>query len=338
MRVRPRRGFTLIEALVVVSLVGLLVTLTMPAVQRSREAARSMQCRNNLKQIGVALHAYHSANNCFPEELNDPRNRVAGAALPGRFEPCSALVRLLAHLEQPGLYAATNFQVEFLPAESFPNPVNVTVYNTTVTTFLCPTDQAEVGRSHGNNYLGNFGVGPYIATSSESPDSANGFFSYPNVVTAASFPDGLAHTVAYSERLRGSGVKPGQGGGYYDRDFGDLSIEPAASFRDADFALGWCEVAARTNFPDVTTGGSTWFLSSRATTAYCHAQEPNGLIPDAINTKALPGKIGIATARSLHLGGVNALMGDGSVRTTINSVSRAVWRALGTRNGGELVD
>ena len=331
-------GFTLIETLVCISIIGLLTSLLLPAVQSAREAARRAKCANNLKQIGLRMHSYHAANNCFPHEINDYSHSNAGGAMMGGPQPCSALVRLLPFLEQRALFSSVNFDVEAYPVAGYPpNPANDTVFNTRLSVFLCPTDARGRATPHGNNYRGNFGVGPCFNTTAESPDSANGFFNFPMTLRASSFSDGLSHTVAYSERLIGSGgVQRGAGGvGSAERDFGDLSIESSAASRSPDYALEWCRVAAVTNFPDFTNAGYTWVLASRKTTIYCHAQEPNGPIPDAI---ASPATMGIATARSWHHGGVNALMGDGSTRFVPDGISRMVWRALGTRSGGELVE
>ncbi|MGC8644566.1 MAG: DUF1559 domain-containing protein [Isosphaeraceae bacterium] len=328
------RGFTLIEVLVSVSILSLLMALLLPAVQSAREAARRARCASNLRQIGLALHSYHSAFNCFPEEVNDYRSSPVWV-LPksGPARPFAALSRLLPDLEQQPLFSSINFDIQFLrPGGPAPNPENTTAFGVTLDVLLCPSDGDTAIRTHGNNYRGNFGVGPFFARSAESPDSSNGFFTYPQCLSAASFPDGLAHTAAYSERLRGSGGPPGAP----ERDYSDLSFEPSALIKTADWALMWCRVASVSHFPGNTRSGYTWLVAGRDTTIYCHAQEPNGIIPDGLNG---PTQIwGIATARSWHHGGVNVLMGDGSTRFVLDSIQRGIWRALGTRNGGELVE
>ena len=147
-----------------------------------------------------------------------------------------------------------------------------------------------------------------------------------------SFPDGLAHTVAYSERLKGTAngvsVIPA-------RDLGNIIVAPYCTVRDADYALSCCRVAAASGFPAYRDAGFTWFFGDFECAAYCHAQEPNGRIPDAVSAGPWDG---IVTARSFHPGGVNALMADGSVRFVKDSIARPVWRGLGTRNGDELVE
>lgn len=243
----------------------------------------------------------------------------------------SAQARLLPFLEQSALFDAINFQVELtlLPGTI---PPNVTIYETSLSVFLCPSDGLATGKR--NSYRGNIGVGPAPGTNAESHDSGNGFVQIWSLSTAASFPDGLSHTVAYSERLCGSGDDSRK---VPERDVGDLDPYPYAVIRDADYALGWCRVAARERFPRSVELGWTWMIAFQPHTTYCHAQEPNGPIPDGISFGYNPGW-GIVTARSWHHGGVNALMGDGSLRFVTEQIERRVWRGLGTRSGGELVE
>jgi prepilin-type N-terminal cleavage/methylation domain-containing protein/prepilin-type processing-associated H-X9-DG protein len=334
--ISTRPGFTLIELLVVVSITGLLIALTLPAVQSSRETARRSQCANNLRQIGLALHNYETSNKSFPLNWGNPRIDP-GRGYPWHIfsRPYSALTRLLPFIGESPLYASINFSVETYPSDdgaAFLAPQNATAYATTLSVCLCPSDGAATPTAFGCNYRGNYGVGPSVGPSQETYDSGNGFYSFPGVLGSQSFPDGLAHTIAYSERLRGTGIA---GGLIPTRDFGDIMVMQNCVFRDADYALACCRLAATRKFPVYRMAGFTWFYGDFECTAYNHAQEPNGAIPDAL---ANLGWVGIVTARSLHPGGVNGLMAGGSVRFIRNSIGRAVWRGLGTRNGDELVE
>ena len=133
---------------------------------------------------------------------------------------------LLPYLDQQPLFASINFSVETFPSSpdgAFPFPQNQTAFASAVAVYLCPTDAAQTPTPYGCNYRGNYGVGPNIATSQETYDSGNGFYSFPGVLGPQSFPDGLSHTVAYSERLRGSD----RGGGLAPaRDFGNIMVIP----------------------------------------------------------------------------------------------------------------
>ncbi len=327
-----RRGFTLIELLVVISIIGLLIALVLPAVQSAREAARRAQCANNLKQIGLALHNYESTHRSFPLNWGELRRSPDQSGLVYS-RHYAALTRMLPYLDQSSLHASINFEVETFPDNSaldFPYSQNYTAFLTTLAVCLCPSDG--VSAPHGNNYRGNNGLGPHPATTRETYDSGNGFYNYPTVLGTHSFPDGLSHTVAYSERLRGTGEA---GDIVPERDFSELNAVRFCETRDADYALECCRLAAAKGFPEYRTAGSTWFYGDFQCGVYTHAQEPNGQIPDAI---AGTGYYGIVTARSHHPGGVNSLMGDGGVRFVKETIARKVWRGLGTRNGDELVE
>jgi len=333
---KKSRGFTLIEMLVVIGIIGILASLLIPAVQSARESARKAQCGNNLRQIGIALSAYEAAIECFPVDFNDHLNipQIRSQKF-GPAQSLSCLTRLLPFMDQTPLYDSLNYSREaYAPPDIFPDPVHSTAYSTTVQAFLCPSDA--LAGTGSNSYRGNVGVGPSLTVSAEAPDSGNGFFFYPGYATTASFPDGLSHTAAFSERLRGTGdmkhARP-------ERDMSQVDSFPHCLERDADYALVCCRaaVASRSDFPAFVQAGFTWLFSKRMYTTYCHAQEPNGSIPDA-SSMSFTHAMGVTTARSWHRGGVNVLMGDGSTRFVSEHVQRNVWRALGSRNGGELVE
>ena len=198
-----RSAFTLIESIVVISIIGLLIALLLPAVQSARETARSAQCANNLKQIGLALHNYEASYRSFPLNWRNPRVDptrgypwyIAGC-------PYSALTRLLPYLDQQSLFASINFSVETFPnndASGFPYPQNQTAFATNLAIYLCPSDAAGTPTPYGCSYRGNYGVGPSVSTTQETYDSGNGFYTFPGVLGAQFFPDGLSHTVAYSD-------------------------------------------------------------------------------------------------------------------------------------------
>ncbi len=340
---RRHRGFTLIELMVTIGIIAILAGLLLPAVQSARESARRSTCRNNLHQIGLALHTYHETFSCFPIT-------VTAVPLPG-YGPnstdlfysgyYSTQTRLLPGLDQQNLFNAINFSAEAIPpvtiayhsptaAEQAQNAINATVSRTGMAVFLCPSDSGPF-RESGNNYRANVGVGVNPDVSALHPDSGNGLFSEIHATTAASVPDGLSHTAAFSERVQGSGPRPMS-------PFRDYWLIRTGFVGTADHLLTACQIAARPDYSDgFVFGGDGWFWAGRDRTLYNHAQVPNGSVPDCL-AGAIMIPPGMATAKSFHPGGVNTLMGDGSVRFVAGSIAQEIWRGFGTRNGGELVD
>jgi prepilin-type N-terminal cleavage/methylation domain-containing protein/prepilin-type processing-associated H-X9-DG protein len=332
------RGFTLIELLVVLGIVSILTALLLPAVQMAREAARRSQCQNSLRQIGLAIQSYLTSSSCFPASVTTrsyPKGRTFYFGL------YSAHCRLLPYLEQNSLYQSINFQTGTWPPDTYGagssgalanlNLANATAYRTGLAFFLCPSDGGPMETS-GSNYRGNTGIGPSPAPWAESPDSGNGLFPELDAVSPARVTDGLSHTVAFSERVRGSG--PGSGALDPERDvFGREGV-----VNTGDQLLAECRIAGRSsNLLGFRTSGQYWFWAGRERTLYTHTQTPNGKVPDCTYGGMTPA-IDMATARSHHPGGVNVLMGDGSGRFVSETIAQAVWRALGSRDGGEIVD
>ncbi|CAN5901191.1 DUF1559 domain-containing protein [soil metagenome] len=333
---RSRGAFTLIELLTVIGIVSLLLALTLPAVQAARESARRLACRSNLRQIGLALHSYHEVNGCFP----------IGATLPVRSpwrDYYSPHARLLPYLDQATLYSSINFESGTFPPERpglrlylHPryralNAINATASQTRIAHFLCPSDASPLDEA-GNNYRANTGVGFHYRPGPGRTDSGNGLMPERTLTSMDRVPDGLSHTTAFSERLRGSGR---DGHPMLHRDSYLLELGPY----EADLLMQACKYAAVRTSPYGTFvfGGRWWFWKGRERTHYTHTQPPNGFVPDC-TYGSQPSAMGMMTARSSHPGGVNVLMGDGSVRFAADGIELQIWRALGTRNGGELVD
>ncbi len=339
-----RRGFTLVELLVVIGVVSLLAAISLPAVQSARESSRRAACAVNLRQIGLALQAYAASANAFSPGLtsfirNPHGSKYAQVIYSGEF---SVHTRYLPALDLVDIYNAINFDVGAAPLTSItatwkPSSRDVLAYHTNETAmrrripvFLCPSDGGRV-QENGVNYRVNVGVGGYPGRSFLHPDSGNGFFHEINMIRPVDITDGMSNTVAFSERLVGSGRKPMSP----TRDYWPIRT---GVYGTADDGLVACQVGARPQYQSgFIFGGDCWFWMGEDRTEYNHAQEPNGSIPDCLVGGATP-PTGVSTARSFHPGGVNALLGDGSVRFFRETLSRETWRALGTRNGGEIVD
>jgi prepilin-type N-terminal cleavage/methylation domain-containing protein/prepilin-type processing-associated H-X9-DG protein len=199
--VQHRRGFTLIELLVVIAIVGIMVALLVPAVQQAREAARRSQCRNNLKQIGLALHNYHASHNTFPPGY------VAGAACPATSNGWGWCAQLLPDLDQTALYNSVNFQ---LPIE---DPANVPALSTTLPGILCPSDQTGSGLftitdANGASIISAAPCSSYAATVGDDSSDAdaltgNGVFYRNSRTRISDIVDGTSTTVLVGERAFG---------------------------------------------------------------------------------------------------------------------------------------
>ena len=175
---KNRQGFTLIELLVVIAIIAVLIALLLPAVQAAREAARRAQCTNNLKQVGLALHNYHSTNNCFPVGFLYPTSTV-GLPAPALHYRWSVLAQLTPYLEQTNVYNSLNMDY---PIASGPSGIygvgpwsvfgaNTTTLSTQVNFFLCPSD----GQSAPSTITGGVRSGAtnyHFCTGDGSPASA----------------------------------------------------------------------------------------------------------------------------------------------------------------------
>jgi prepilin-type N-terminal cleavage/methylation domain-containing protein/prepilin-type processing-associated H-X9-DG protein len=323
---RPARrpGFTLVELLVVIAIIGVLLGLLLPAVQAAREAARRLQCGNNLKQLGLALHGYTDAHRVLP---------MQGTFTPGgTFTGYSIHTRLLPYLEQPGLYAAANFAAGFAAQPE--------VCRTRVAAFRCPSDPKEGTRPEGGvefagtNY--GFNIGTWLAVDQQTGEAGDGPFGVNQRHDPAAIADGLGQTLAAADVLT---FTPGLlDGGRPASPFTPPPDTPAQAVAyggalDPDFGhTQW--VSGRTLQSGLTT---TFPPNTRV------AHSAGGRVYDVDFTSARfgPGTprqtYRAVTARSGHPGGVNALWLDGSVRFARNTLAQGVWRALGTRAGGEVV-
>ncbi|MFO0910525.1 MAG: DUF1559 domain-containing protein [Isosphaeraceae bacterium] len=371
-----RRGFTLIELLVVIAIIAVLIALLLPAVQSAREAARRSQCVNNLKQIGLGLHNYHSTHNCFPPGRLYPDAIVGGVPrltltsygtgnLPDALGNWSGYYSVHCHIlnfmEQTAAYNAMNFSGvnlgQLQNSSGAIVSVNYTTYTMTSGSFICPSDPyGGSGPGGENNYRANFGGStPYAGgglrgDNTQKMGTDNGMFTYGPGIGISAVIDGTSNTAMFAERTKGSAsfANPGPGDNIISPSY-TITFNPVA---DADNLMRICNgTFANSQFMyqqgryvsspgfglQFSDGwGYAWYIS----TLYNHVAPPNWQGRDCGVGSSLmdtPSEHAINSSRSLHPGGVNVCMADGSVKFIKNTVSVPTWRAIGTRNGGEVV-
>ena len=321
----PRRGWTLIELLVGIGIIGLLTALLLPAVQAARESARRMRCANNLRQLTAALHAFASAREKFPSGVyGRPFNRGDDLSVHNSF---SVQVALLPYLSQVPLYDSINVDIQCNVVKQI-IPEHATTARQVVDTFLCPSDPnsgaAGADSLARNSYRGCLGLDPARLVGNLHYLGTDGLFSYnrrhgsiPAVV------DGLSNTLAFSEKPISAGVRP-----YAPfRDWVWLTENAGDSHQEYLAACSRLVAPERPQFD----AGQTWLLSGGIYTLFYATAPPNSLIPDC-GQRTVNG-LGVFTARSYHPGGVNCAMADGSVRWASSTIEPRVWQDMGTIAG-----
>ena len=304
------RGFTLIELLVVIAIIAVLVALLLPAVQQAREAARRVQCKNNMKQIGLALHNYQDSNNKIPlTSVFVPANRAPNNYGHG------VLVRLLPFLEQQNTYASFNFDI--------PLHLNPIIFQP-LAVYRCPS---EIGGRYGSSYAVN--QGEWFVWNPNTGAYGSGVFNPNANLTFASISDGLSSTLAFAEvrewtAMRDGGSQPAGMNAPRPDNETDLLALPGTVVRRSH--VGWANGCVDdTGFTTAIgpNGSKVDFISVREN------QNGQAIVTDITYAAVL--------SRSYHTGMVHVLLLDGSVRSISENIDVFVWRALGSRAGGEIV-
>lgn len=330
-------AFTLVELLVVIAIIGVLVGLLLPAVQAAREAARRMQCGNNLKQIALAMHNYESAYRQLP-----PSATISFVGAINTNASWSIHGRILPFIEQGALYEQINF--------SIPWDMQAVIGGLKIPTYACPSDvESDTPRDMSprvasplfpTSYGFNFGtwliydpVTGRIGDGSFGPNTRMGF---------RDFLDGTTTTLMASE------VKARQ---FYGRNEPPLGGTAApASNIDAVRAkfptsFAWCRPNGHTEWPDgrvhhqgfTTTATPNSKTLAPSTSNQCPALSDIDYTSQQEATSTTVATYAVITSRSYHAGLVNSAMMDGSVRSTTDSIDMIIWRALGTRAGSEVI-
>ena len=343
MKTARLRGFTLVELLVVITIIGILIALLLPAVQAAREAARRMQCTNNVKQTALAMHLYHEANGRFPPGIGyfDKATTYQSSGLNGS-QLCWC-PRLYAFMEQQALddimksYWSYYFGASSIPAALQP------VFTTKIAAWQCPSDSYSTPHTRTGDtstptlsivercsYAVSTGVGPQrgtivppsrLQTTAQSAFAVINSFSTPRVVgvfdfnNAASFAeisDGSSNTIMLSEIIPGRGATVRGEPVYMEGPIFMSNYSPNDQTPDQ---LRWCDAE------DGAPGSP----------APC--QYAGGTYGGTVQMVAM----GIQTARSMHPGGVVSAMCDGSTRFIADTVQLGIWQNMATPAGGEVV-
>ena len=333
MHVRPRPGaFTLVELLVVIAIIGLLIALLLPAVQAVREAARRMQCTNNLKQLGLGAHNHHDSHRRFA--AGDPQKSCPDYRdIPARLYRWSSLAMLTPYLEQSNVYRSLNLDVPLYghdgASQKGPgfgvHTDNQEPVSRIVNLFYCPSDQGrKIDEAYGpTNYRACWGSGtePWIVYTAATTD---GVFYEGSSTRFADITDGTSNTALYSESTLG----PGGSATLTEDNAGVVMV----SLRSPPMNAETCSVLRASAD---TSRGARWVDGWPRYSGYDHGLTPNSRTPDCAVVS--PMRALWVAARSRHPGGVNVLLCDGSVRFVGATIDAATWHALGSRNGGEVL-
>ncbi len=354
---RSQEGFTLIELLVVIAIIAVLIALLLPAVQQAREAARRSQCKNNLKQLGLALHNYHDTFKLFPYRQGGTANlgNRDGHDM-GNDNRGSGMIGMLPYLDQGPLFNSINSEETIggvpWPAGG-PRPWNTTYphFKARVPGLICPSAGKSMNTTTlgPNNYVFCGGDTTQIGGRENQGRGRRprGVFGWQSSTTIADIADGTSNTILMSER-RFAAVA---------NDLGNFVVgqgyaTPAACKATASGGK-YTVAAAQLN----NATGTRWADGGTSFAAMNTVLPPNNpsCNSDPAGTDTTDHRDGYHTATSAHTGGVHALMGDGSVRFVNDNIHAGnpetdptiatlpgdspfgIWGALGTKAGGETV-
>ncbi len=307
-------GFTLVELLVVMTIIGILIALLLPAVQAAREAGRRTQCTNNVKQLGLALHQYHYVYGCLPP--GTVRRMTAGmtAEESSQTSMISWIARILPHLEQETLYNRIDWEME--PGNQGDN---ARLCGMELEVVRCPSNPADAPTAGyaPTNYVACIGHTDHGDLREETHKKLRGAFGINSDTSFAKIRDGSSNTMLVSECV----------------------IEtPAIEFWDGD-TNEYLKCLARAPrpraLPTEPRGFSWFFVRRNQAWSYSTWLRPNDKVFASSECELYPRQAPFA-ARSRHPGGVNVLYGDGAVEFVSQSIDAALWRISGTCAGEEL--
>lgn len=345
-----RKGFTLIELLVVIAIIAVLVAILLPAVQQAREAARNSQCKNNLKQLGIALHSYHEVYGCFVARKGGSGASTTPTSLNNQYR-LSGFIGLLPYIDQAGLYAK-------IQAGDPANNIGPggpegwsgwAGWNVKIPTLQCPSDKDITAGNMQHSYAFSMGDGPIV--NNRDTNAVRGLFAYQKCTKIGEIIDGTSNTIAMSEHCKASYAVTTAGvnthsslegianmssvvlptdcigkaiGGYF------ISGTSVKGMRGYVYTDGQPE---RVGFHTILAPNAP-SCGSDGASGNVNADNPNSILPPS----------------SRHVGTVNAVMADGAVRTISENIDTGnlataaptagfspygVWGNIGSKDGGE---
>ena len=329
---RPRlrhTGFTLIELLVVIAIIAILIALLLPAVQQAREAARRTQCKNNLRQLGLAMHNYLSTFTLFP-----PSGVVAGTSVT---QPWSAQAFIMPYMDGGNIYNLMNFSVGYhhpLNQAAFP-PRGPATHR--VETLLCPSEVNDRARLAADGVAEHYplnyavGMGTYQIYDPNTGRDGAGAFAVNGKLAERDFTDGMSNTVGMAEvkaftpriqdatlpttiPLNPADVSASVSGGAWSNQNGHTEWVCGRAIH-----IGFTTVFTPNTFVPHVNAGVTYDFDA------CSHREGSSLTEITY---------GVITSRSWHEGIVQILLMDGSARAISENINLQTWRDLGSRNDG----
>ena len=356
---RKRPGFTLVELLVVIAIIGILVGLLLPAVQAAREAARRMQCSNNIRQLGLASHNFESAFKYFPPRRHTVVLPAPSTNIPTTYSSDGAVQALILPFIEQGnksnlfnMNYGVNSDAPIHP--SFPSLLNANRAARTgdVPSYICPSDSSSAleGPSSFNQGRNN-----YMASMGPSSDfrggtAVDGIFAMPNPAAGqvlkgpshASISDGTSNTAMFTEVKRGTFRNDGFGNFDHTTAFIGATAYTGVQITDGRTVPQCLPNGQNTTGTWLRYSGLQYYRALPSTFMYTHTLPINWNKRASIPTQqryscgTTSFVVGHLAASSYHTGGVNSCYADGSVRFLSDSTDFVIWQNTGSRSGGEV--